>query len=162
MNRCDISEEETTNALHSLYQIPLPENQHGAQYQPGINSVDQVNFNYQNVVSDYMTDGRKKLHKLNETSNKGSKAVLSSAAKNFQIDSVKKEDLNGVNSVKKSSSQHHSKSDNSKHSNRQKQEHVPGGMSFIFALLMSMLMLLLDSLIHCILYIINSLQAMLI
>lgn len=161
MNRCDISEEETTNALHALYQIPPPENQNGVQYQPGINSVDQVNFNYQNVVSDYMTNGRKKVHKLNDTSNKGSKAVLSSAAKNFQLDTVKKEDLNdmkqltnGVNSVKKS--------DNSKHSNRQRQKHVPGGLSFIFALLIPRSMLMLDSLILYILSITNSLQAMLI
>lgn len=161
MNRCDISEEETTSALHALYQIPPPENQNGVQYQPGINSVDQVNFNYQNVVSDYMTDGRKKVHKLNKTSKKGSKAVLSSAAKKFQMDSVKKEDLNdmkqltnGVNSVKES--------DNSKNSNRQRQKHVPGGLSFIFALLIPRSMLMLDSLILYILSITNSLQAMLI
>lgn len=138
MNRCDISEEETTKALHSLYQIPPPENQNGAQYQPertapGVNSVDQFNFNYQNIVSDYMTDGKKKQYKLNETSNKGSKAGLGPAAKNLQLDAVKKDALNDmkqfttVNPVKKSNGQHLNKSDNSKHSNRQKQEHVPGG-----------------------------------
>lgn len=149
MNRCDISEEETTKALHSLYQLPLPENQNGTQYPTektthGVNSVDQSNLNYQGNSLD-MADGRKKHYKLNETSSKGIKAGLTQTpvAKKFHQNVLKKGTLDdkkqpspGVNQANKSSGQHLSKSENvlEMHSHRQKQEHVPGGLSFFFAL----------------------------
>ncbi|KAE9591088.1 putative transcription factor & chromatin remodeling CW-Zn family [Lupinus albus] len=49
MNRCDISEEETTNALYALYQMPISECQYNMQSHvtgtaSGVSSVDTVQF----------------------------------------------------------------------------------------------------------------------
>ena len=63
MNRCDISEEETTKALHALYQLPLPDSQnHGSKTAAGVSSTDARHFdqNYLNLSSNGMPSQRKK------------------------------------------------------------------------------------------------------
>ncbi|KAL3508072.1 hypothetical protein ACH5RR_033454 [Cinchona calisaya] len=133
MNRCDISEEETTKALYALYQLPIPENQHGIQNHDdrpatGVYSVDEhlLNQNHQNVGIDYKSNGRKKMQKIKETFFTGSKE------KNFQLDLVKrgsskdmKQPSLETNPVKRSTSK--SEIAVKKHSNRRKQEDVTGG-----------------------------------
>lgn len=140
MNCCDISEEETTKALYALYQLPIPENQLGTQNHAdrpatGVHSVDEhlLNQNYENVGFDYNAIGRKKTHKTKET------IVTGSKEKNFQQGLVKrgsskdmKQPSLGVNSVNRSINK--SEIAVKKHSNRQKQEHVTGGFSFILYL----------------------------
>jgi hypothetical protein len=78
MNRCDISEAETTNALHAWYQVqvPVPESHNNLQSNntsrtaPGVTSADVTlsNQNLQNLGSDNRV--KKKL-KPKETSNVG-------------------------------------------------------------------------------------------
>ncbi|PSS18209.1 MORC family CW-type zinc finger protein [Actinidia chinensis var. chinensis] len=63
MNRCDISEEETTKALHALYQFPLPDSQnHGSKTAAGVSSTDARHFdqNYLNLSSNGIPSQRKK------------------------------------------------------------------------------------------------------
>ncbi|XP_027165558.1 uncharacterized protein LOC113765539 [Coffea eugenioides] len=133
MNHCDISEEETTKALYASYQLPVLENQHWIQNHAdrpatGAHAVDEqlLNQSHQNVGFDYKASGRKKAHKIKETSFTGSKG------KNFGQDLVKrgsskdmKQSSLGVKPVNRSITV--SEIAVEKHSNRQKQKHVTGG-----------------------------------
>ncbi|CAK9158792.1 unnamed protein product [Ilex paraguariensis] len=75
MNQCDISEEETTKALHELYQLPLAKSQNNFQNNAdrtasGVTSADarHFNLNRQNLSSDALLDQGKKKYKSKETS----------------------------------------------------------------------------------------------
>ncbi|XP_057959592.1 cysteine-tryptophan domain-containing zinc finger protein 7-like [Malania oleifera] len=112
MNRCDISEEETTKALNALYQLPLPENQNNTHNHAngtafGIMTADtqQLDQNHHNFSSNAMHNKVKKKH--------GSKEIPRSR----QHESLKSRILNDVNLshsesnlMKKSSFQHSSMS----------------------------------------------------
>ncbi|CAL0301599.1 unnamed protein product [Lupinus luteus] len=83
MNRCDISEEETANALHSLYQIPISECQndmqsHGTRTKSGVCSVDAVHFgqNQPNSSFDALSVRGKKKHAIKEKTMTGVKNYM--------------------------------------------------------------------------------------
>ncbi|CAI9118765.1 OLC1v1020380C3 [Oldenlandia corymbosa var. corymbosa] len=138
MNRCDISEEETTKALQALSQLPPPENQPGFQVHAdksasGVYPVDQqlVNHNNQNLSIDHMHTGRKKIHKAKDS------VVPFSKVKNFQQDVVKRESSkDGKQQLLASKtnyipSSHHSNKPEivvkKEHSDRQNLDFVTGG-----------------------------------
>uniref|UniRef100_A0A2P2MAH3 CW-type domain-containing protein n=3 Tax=Rhizophora mucronata TaxID=61149 RepID=A0A2P2MAH3_RHIMU len=93
MNRCSFSEEETTNALIELYQVPAREGQTILQGNPGevASKVTlagiHLNQNFQNIDTDVST-GAKKNHGLRESSNAmqkdGSVQLSNSVRKNCQ------------------------------------------------------------------------------
>ncbi|XP_038991746.1 cysteine-tryptophan domain-containing zinc finger protein 7-like [Hibiscus syriacus] len=77
MNRCDISEDDTTKALNALYQVPVAENQNNSQ-------------NHAN--------GRKKNHDLKEVLKEGSSGLnqMSNSRKKQQKESLKSKSLNDM------------------------------------------------------------------
>lgn len=105
MNRCDISEEETTRALHALYQMPLPDNlnslqNHAGRSAAGVVSADMhgLGGSSQNVGFDYMANGRKKKHKLRETPNTSSNhGPMLTTNSNLQSELVKSRSFKNVN-----------------------------------------------------------------
>lgn len=143
MNRCDISEEETTRALHALYQMPLPDNlntlqNHAGRSASGVISADMhgLGGNSQNAGFDYMANGGKKKPKLRETPN------TSSNHGHLQQELVKSRSLKNVNqpvaesnSISKSNGQILVKSSDvlGKHLNKLK-ERMANGIAFIFRL----------------------------
>jgi hypothetical protein len=96
MNSCSFSEEETTNALNSLYQVPVSETQHNQQTYPvgtasGETSVDAQHLN-QNCQDLSFTSvagvGKKKLGAnavLNAAQHGGYVDVLNLRKKNQQV-----------------------------------------------------------------------------
>ncbi|OIT31950.1 PREDICTED: uncharacterized protein LOC109208034 [Nicotiana attenuata] len=105
MNHCDISEEETTRALHALYQMPLPENlnslqNHAGRDTTGVISADMhgLGGSSQNVGFDYVANGGKKKHKLREAPNTSSNngPVLTTNL-NMQHEPAKCRSLKNVN-----------------------------------------------------------------
>lgn len=143
MNRCNISEDETTNIVRGLYQIPAPENQNNLQIQsngaaarvplPDAQSLDQKQKGHK-----YMSapSGGKKKHGSKEpsdaTSSMGNMLTPNTLNKNLQA-SLKSRSLNDVNQFPpdpnltyKNGIQHVSKSSDSaggKHRHRQKDKH---------------------------------------
>ncbi|KAF3456193.1 hypothetical protein FNV43_RR00843 [Rhamnella rubrinervis] len=125
MNRCDISEEETTKALHALYQLPVSDHQNSLQNQAngsasGVTAVDfqHLGQNLQNINSNAIPNRGKKRHGSKEIPNSGSSNLffISNPTKNHLHEPVKSKSLNDMNQlslesnpVKKSSSQHLSK-----------------------------------------------------
>ncbi|KAK4372550.1 hypothetical protein RND71_007934 [Anisodus tanguticus] len=143
MNRCDISEEETTRALHALYQMPLPDNlnsvqSHAGRSAAGVISADMhgLGGNSQNEDFDYMANGGKKKHKLRETPNTSSNhGPTLSTNSNLQHELFKSRSLKNVNqpvaesnSISKSNAQIPVKSSDvlGKHLNKPK-EHMANG-----------------------------------
>ncbi|KAL6971307.1 hypothetical protein U1Q18_030986 [Sarracenia purpurea var. burkii] len=105
MNRCDISEEATTEGLHALYQIPLPESQNDLQNHvsitaAGTSSAEAFDQNHQNLSSHGMLNTRKKKQKAKGTpyaaSDGGPMQILGST-KNMRQDVVKRRSLNDMN-----------------------------------------------------------------
>ncbi|XAR57106.1 hypothetical protein NMG60_11025132 [Bertholletia excelsa] len=147
MNRCDISEEETTKRLHALYQLPLSENQnnlqnHVDQAAAGVSSANAWHFdaNPQILGSHGMPNSRKK--------RQGSKGIsyavrsdglnqIAGCPKDLQQEVVKSRSLNDMkepimdfNLTNSCNVQHWSKSqnfplDNSTH--KQKEKHAKYG-----------------------------------
>lgn len=150
MNHCDISEEETTRALHALYQMPLPENlnslqNHAGRDTAGVISADMhgLGGSSQNVGFDYVANGGKKKHKLRETPNTSSNhgPVLTTNL-NMQHEPAKCRSLKNVNQhvgesniISKSIVQIPVKSSDvlGKNLNKRK-EHMANGIVFIFRL----------------------------
>ena len=107
MNRCSVSEEETTKALIALYQVPAPESQQNLQGRPdsavsgvtlaGIRHPDQ---NHHILGSNTMLSGGKRKHGSKEISNAtnhdGPTQFSNSLKRNLQT-SVKSRSLNDVN-----------------------------------------------------------------
>lgn len=110
MNRCSVTEEETTEktkALIAQYQVPVPGNQNNHPSNPGgfMEGVAQANFrhpdqNPQNFGLHAMPSGGKKkngLKELSEASDKdGAVQLPNSMKKNIQS-SLKSKSLNDVN-----------------------------------------------------------------
>ncbi|XP_059663510.1 cysteine-tryptophan domain-containing zinc finger protein 7-like [Cornus florida] len=120
MNRCDISEEETTRALNELYQLPLPGSHNGLQNHAdkivtGGNSAEVRHFDHKhkNPNSHAIPINRgKKKQVSKETPNMasdGGQMQLSNLKKNSQQEAVKSRSINDMNN---SSVQHLSKSCN--------------------------------------------------
>ncbi|KAK4405588.1 hypothetical protein Sango_0565300 [Sesamum angolense] len=135
MNHCDISEDETTKALHASYLVPVPENQQNFQADgitAGVISVGahHLDQNYQNCAPDQI-----KKQKLKKKQNEVSMTdpVPSSGKKNLQRLAVKngsskeiKQSLAGVSETNKSGMQHPNKSAVVPKSSKRKSEHVIG------------------------------------
>ncbi|KAK4425823.1 hypothetical protein Salat_1776300 [Sesamum alatum] len=135
MNRCDISEDQTTKALQALYLVPVPENQQNFQAgtMAGVISVGahHLDQNYQNCASDQIM-----LQKLKKKQNEVSMTdpVPSSGKKNLQRLAVKngsskeiKQSLAGVSETNKLGMQHPNKSAVVvPKSSKRKSEHVIG------------------------------------
>ncbi|XP_060197841.1 cysteine-tryptophan domain-containing zinc finger protein 7-like isoform X1 [Lycium barbarum] len=141
MNRCDISEGETTRALHALYQMPLPDNlsslqNHAGRSAAGVVPADMLGSNSQNAGFDYMANGGKKKHKLRETPNTSSNhGPLLTTNSNLQHELVKRRNLKNVNqpvaesnSISKSNAQIPLKSSDvlGKHLNKPKERMANG------------------------------------
>ncbi|KAM0954334.1 putative transcription factor & chromatin remodeling CW-Zn family [Dioscorea sansibarensis] len=105
MNKCSISEEETTKALHALYQIPVSQSNTSAN---GVNAVASntvlaegqfLNHTFGNNTTNLPAIGKKK-HKLKDPSNLVNGPALlqgSASVKKNQQASVKSRSLNDVN-----------------------------------------------------------------
>ncbi|KAK7363607.1 hypothetical protein VNO77_05756 [Canavalia gladiata] len=123
MNRCNISEEDTTKALYALYQMPISESQNNMQSH-GVISVGapQLGPNYMTSSSGGVFDRGKKKHGIKEKAKSGinnDMHPLSNREKNNAHGSVKNRSLIDMNhkaadsnSVKKSSSKHLSRLNN--------------------------------------------------
>ncbi|XP_028085244.1 LOW QUALITY PROTEIN: uncharacterized protein LOC114286290 [Camellia sinensis] len=107
MNRCSISEEETTKALMPLYQVPAPDKQinqhcHRAGVLPGLSMTDDSRFdqNHRSLGFHAVPKGGKKKNRIKEvlaaTSQDGPPQLFNSMKKNLQA-AVKSRSLNGVN-----------------------------------------------------------------
>lgn len=144
-NRCDISENETTAALHALYKVPVPQNQHHFQAHANGTVASAVtttaydfNQKHQNFAS-YLTEKQKlqkrqsavatgyPLHSnsrmqtpLSDLENGGTKDVKPSLARGKFSNQIEMK--------------HPSKSAFvSAKLNKRKGEHVAGGMTFIYS-----------------------------
>lgn len=105
MNRCSVSEEETTKALIAQYQVPGPESQNNLQINPGgvfssvnLADVQHPDRNYRNFSSHALSHGGKKKHGLKEISSAykdGAAQLPNSMKKNIQA-SVRSESLNDM------------------------------------------------------------------
>ncbi|KAK7264610.1 hypothetical protein RJT34_32219 [Clitoria ternatea] len=128
LNRCNISEEQTTKALYALYQMPIPEGQNNTQSHAtgpgtGVNSADalQLGLNHKKSSSDKMFDQGKK-HGIKRKTKSGIKNdmhQLSNIENNNVHESVKNRSLVDMNEqpaeskhMKKSSSKHLSRLNN--------------------------------------------------
>ncbi|KAJ1395192.1 Zinc finger, CW-type [Sesbania bispinosa] len=126
MNRCNISEEETTKALYALYQMPISEGQNNMQIHPigpetGLSSADALQFglNHKKSSSDVMSDRGKKKHGIKEKKKLGISSdmhQLSNTAKINAQESGKNRSSVDVNQQPTDSN--HMKKSNSKHLNR--------------------------------------------
>lgn len=103
MNRCSISEEETTKALIALYHVPGPENLSSAGgVLPGVFAADPLQFhqNYQHLGSRGLPAGGKKKHGSKDAANEMKQDCLAESShsikKSLQIP-VRSMGLNGVN-----------------------------------------------------------------
>lgn len=117
MNKCSVSEEETTRALHALYQAPLPEGHtaNGLSTLSGVVSCDtqRVDQNHRLVIPS--SHGKKKLTLKAGSHTPGHLTQPSSSVKKSRQISIKSRSLNDVNHIaphssSKSSSQHMNKS----------------------------------------------------
>lgn len=121
MNRCDISEEETTKALIALYHLPvsviqnnLPNHVTGTALGASFGDVQHLE-SHQNLSSHAVSNQVKKKHGFKETANAvtiGGQYKISNSAKNKVQETVKSRSLNGTNQhhvepnpMKRSSSQ---------------------------------------------------------
>jgi len=150
MNRCNISEEETTKSLHALYQIPISEGQNNMQSQAagpehGVKSVNTLQVCHINKKSssDVVLDLERKKHGINEKAKSGinnDRHRLSNIVKNAQESNVKNRSLNDMNQwsadsnrMKKSNSQSLSRLNNlieEKNTPKAKEYQIKGGISF--------------------------------
>ncbi|PSR92628.1 MORC family CW-type zinc finger protein, partial [Actinidia chinensis var. chinensis] len=149
MNRCDISEEETTKALHALYQLPLPDSQnhiqnHGSNIAAGVSSTDTCHFdqNYWNFSSNGLPNQRIKKQGSKAApyaASNGGPIQISGLTKNIRKDAGKRRSLNDMNEpfpesnmMSNSSVRNLSKSCNfpvDKSTHKQKEKHVNSGDS---------------------------------
>lgn len=142
MNRCDISEEETTKALHALYQLPLPESQnnlqsHAGRTAPGVTSADvlHLNQNHQNLNSDAMPNRERKKHISKETPNTASHSAVvqtSNFTKNPREEIMKGKSLDETNHRLLETNM--MKKSNPRPGDELKEKHLNGGMPFILRL----------------------------
>ncbi|KAL4290579.1 hypothetical protein GQ457_14G014430 [Hibiscus cannabinus] len=104
MNRCDISEDDTTKALNALYQIPIAENQNNPQNHSNgtmsahLQHLDQKNASFNSQVSSIQG---KKNHCPKEVRKAGSSGLsqMSNTKKNQQQESLKSRSLKNITRV---------------------------------------------------------------
>ncbi|KAJ4968928.1 hypothetical protein NE237_015629 [Protea cynaroides] len=106
MDRCDISEEETTRALHALYQAPIIEGQTNIHSQPDaaasgvtMDEVQRLDQNHRTLSLQVLPGSAKKKHGLKEVSSasKHTGSIhFSSSTKKNQQPSAKSRSLNDV------------------------------------------------------------------
>ncbi|KAB2625234.1 hypothetical protein D8674_016894 [Pyrus ussuriensis x Pyrus communis] len=125
MNLCDISEEETTKALQTLYQMPSSEGinklqTHANGTASAVPAVDVLHLD-QNLSSHTMSNQGKKKHGLKELPNASNGSGLLNSTKNHLQVAVKSISSNDINQpplesnvIKKSSFRHTSKVQNLK------------------------------------------------
>ncbi|CAI9765879.1 unnamed protein product [Fraxinus pennsylvanica] len=142
LNRCDISEDETTKALYALYKVPFPDNQsnlqtHADKITNGVASGGGHRFsqNHQNFDSDQIADEGKKKRKFKETPNTdgiSDPIPSSNLNQNFQLQPVRNKSLKEVkvapNLVNKSNMKYRNKSSAvmAKSLYKRKNEHLVG------------------------------------
>ncbi|XWS36210.1 hypothetical protein CRYUN_Cryun20dG0065800 [Craigia yunnanensis] len=134
MNRCSVDEEETTNAVFSLYQVPAVESQTNLQSNPGsimsrLPPADalQPDQNQRSFGSHAMSPAGRKKHGLEEISNALDKDGPTPMKKNMQssVQSGSLTDVTRSSVVSEPGLQHQSKCDLpvEKHKNKQKEKH---------------------------------------
>lgn len=106
MNRCNISEEETTKALNALYQMPVPQSNTSLNGVPNVAASNTIlpdphhlSHALDNNVNSAGAIGKKK-HKLKDQANPvndSASLLISSSAKKNQLASFKSRSLNDVN-----------------------------------------------------------------
>lgn len=144
MSRCDISQEETTNALYALYQPPLPDSQNNLHYQAKgssrLTSVDPGHFdkNYQKHNSNDDSNRVTKKYGLKKLSNVGSSSIptessLHEPTNNRSLNDINKPPIENK-LVKKSKPHYMSQPDNlvtGKKMSKQSEKHVNGGLCLV-------------------------------
>ncbi|XP_058209244.1 cysteine-tryptophan domain-containing zinc finger protein 3-like isoform X1 [Rhododendron vialii] len=104
MNHCDFSEEETTNALNALYQLPLPQSQNHLQNHvagTAAGAADAFHFDqsHPNLSSHAMPNPRKKKQKSKGTphaATNGGTVQISGSTNNIRQEVVKRRSLNDM------------------------------------------------------------------
>ncbi|PON96624.1 Spastin [Trema orientale] len=142
LNRCSVTEEETTKALLQMYPPPLPESQANLNSNPGGLFMGTTFANFRHPDQNPRDSGGKKKHSLKVMSNlvnKDSPTQLSNSTKRNMQASVKSRSLNDVNNSPLANDpdfQQYSKSndlitENQKHKykekNREVEPHAFGG-----------------------------------
>lgn len=155
MNRCNISEEETTKSLYALYQIPISEGQnnmqsHVTEPKIGVKSIDTLQLFHvdKKSSSDVMLDRGNKKHGIHEKAKPGlniDRHQLSNTVKNGQESNVKNRSLNDMNQrsansnrMKKSNSQNLNRLNNFKEDKKAlkaKEYQINGGISLTLGLI---------------------------
>jgi len=140
MNSCDISEDETTNAL---YQMPMSEGQnniqtHASETAFGVNSADALKFgrNQKNSSSDVLPDRGMKKHVFKEKMMSG-KINAQASGKNRSMNDVNQHPTDSK-PMKTMSSKHSSRFDNmneDKYVSEEKEMQISGGTSFNLGLI---------------------------
>ncbi|KAL3626118.1 hypothetical protein CASFOL_029667 [Castilleja foliolosa] len=138
MNRCEISEDETTAALHASYAIPIPQNQHNFQAHAdgaiaGVTSSNAHHFNQslRNCDLDQMErpkpkDRRSPVSARDSVPSNGKMQLKRPAVRNESV-KVVRQSLSGVNVSNNPDTQHPNKSTAvSEKPNKRKSEHVVG------------------------------------
>lgn len=146
MNHCDFSEEETTNALNALYQLPLPQSQNHLQNHvagTAAGAADAFHFDqsHPNLSSQTMPNPRKKKQKSKGTpyaATNGGTVQISGSTNNIRQEVVKRRSLNDMQQpilesklMSNSNVEHLSKSGNfpiDKIIHKQKEKHAISGM----------------------------------
>lgn len=146
MNHCDFSEEETTNALNALYQLPLPQSQNHLQNHvagTAAGAADAFHFDqsHPNLSSHAMPNPRKKKQKSKGTpdaATNGGTVQISGSTNNIRQEVVKRRSLNDMQQpilesklMSNSNVEHLSKSGNfpiDKIIHKQKEKHAISGM----------------------------------
>lgn len=139
MNRCDISEEETTKALNALYQLPSSESLTNPQTHANRTSyivpsghAQHLDPNYQNLNSNGMSNRGKKKHGVKETLITGSGNGLLNSYLQEPVKCTSLNDMNQPtlvsNPMKKSSGQLMIKLQNLGMEEKQKEKQMIGGM----------------------------------
>lgn len=144
MNRCDISEEETTNALYALYQMPISEGQnnmqsHAAGTAIGASSVDavQLDLNQKKSSSVVLSDRGQKKHANKEKTMTGINNYMINAqesGKNVSLTDMNQHPAES-NPMKKTSSQRFSMFNNLIEEKHVAKEIKNGGTSFVSELI---------------------------
>jgi hypothetical protein len=141
MNSCDFSEDETTKALHALYQMPISEGQnnlqtHASETAFGLSSADALQFglNHKKSSSDVLLNQGKKKHVLKEKTMSG-KINVQASGNNKSLNDMNQHPTDSK-STRMMSSKHSSRLIDEKHVSEEKEKQISGGgTSVIFKLI---------------------------
>lgn len=144
MNRCDVSEDETTAAVRALSQVPAPENQHNFQAHAngtmaGAITATAHDFNqsHLNVASDQMKKQKLKKRQSSVSTSYSLHSNSQMQMPRLDLENGSSKDVKPsarVNIANQSDMQHPNKSASvSAKLNKRKGDHVIGGMVFIYS-----------------------------